>query len=167
LRKYLLVLFILIFTNSIFGSLKFTDKVSIQLLSNLTTTKNVEIDFMVKPKYSNFHIYQINYSSDWYFNNYKSDERYTSGFSFGTGIIIDLSWIDICGLSGYMYQTGYDNLFSPSDYEHGTFYLSIEPKIKLNNLYFCFSGNYYFNDVRINNRYKQYLLNFGIGINLF
>ena len=66
-----------------------------------------------------------------------------------------------------MYQTGFDKESTPSDFEHGTIYFTIEPKIKFKDLFFCFSSSFYFKEVRIDNRYKQFLLNFGIGINLF
>lgn len=166
--KILFICFILSLCHSnVLGLDKLTKKVSFQALSSVSLIKNVEIDMIIKPYYSDIHIIKIAYSTDWFFDRYESDNQFTSGFAFGSGINIEIENIELDLLMNYLHQTGFDNRFGRAVYENKSFYLSLDPKIRLGQLYFCLSGRYYFDEVKIDNNYEKFSFNFGVGINLF
>ncbi len=160
------LIILLVFLNSAYASGKFASKVSIQTTSTIGAAKNVEIDFMIKPIYSDNHIIQINYSTDWFFENHEENLNFISGFAIGTGVIFDFESADICALFGLINQTGYLEGF-PKGFTHESFYFDLNPKIKLGNFYWTFSGKVYLNDVFISKKYQSYTLQLGLGINLF
>jgi len=157
----------LFFLNNSFASNKYIDKAALQTLSTFSLAKNVEIDFMIKPSYSNHHIFQINYSTDWFFDSFKNDERYTSGFAFSSGILFEFSNLDLSGLIGYIKQTGYNNRVFNSAFEHESFYLDINPKIKSEYLFMNISARVYLNEVLINYKYERFSFHVGVGVFLF
>ena len=163
-----MLIFALLFVhiNNIYALNKLTKKASIQVLSSYIFIKNIEIGFQIMPSYSDYHILQICYSTDWLFNNYNLDNKFNSGFSAGTGLSLDYYRIEFNLLINYIYQTGFDNQYYPDGFKYNSVYISLNPKFKVDKFFICISGRYYFNKIKIDNHFNNYLMNIGFGVNL-
>lgn len=166
MKRFLIFAILLgsLFIDNSFCLGKLSKQTSIQLSSNLKFAKNIEVGFQIMPYYSNYHIFRIAYSIDWLFEEYGSDNQFTSGFAIGTGSEFSIGKFKFDFLLNYLYQTGFDNRIRPANFKYETFYLSLDPKFEFSNFFITASGRYYINELKLDDKFENFSVSFGIGL---
>jgi hypothetical protein len=141
-------------------------KFSIQLTSSLNNAKNLGIGFLVHPFNSNFPVLHFSYESDWFFDDYVTDNQFVTSFGSDFGGIIDLSPVHIIPTFGYLYQSGFniERYQKTPEFINHAWFFSIAAKWNINQMYLVSSGRLFFDDVVFLDRYKRYIVTFGFGI---
>lgn len=138
---------------------------SIQLLSTVSNPENIEIGVQVHPYDNNFPAVHLTFSSDWFFDNYVTDQRYVTGFGTGLGGTISYSRFHLTPAFGYLYQSGFDILryHRSPDFVNHAWYFALETRVHLPVIFLDLKARRFFEDIILVNKKTRSVINIGIG----
>ncbi len=166
IQQIILVILLLLSWSSAEARNRSVRKFSIQVKSSFSGPKNLEIGFLVHPFYSNFPVMHFSYETDWFFDNYVTDNKFVTSFGSDFGGLIDLSPLHIIPTFGYLYQSGFneERYDRTPEFINHAWYYSLSAKLNFRGMYVIVTGRQFLDDIVFLNNYRRSLINVGIGI---